>query len=301
MIDKLALFFKKYFVPGIFLIVGLFILILGIKNNQSGVFMFSAVLMLAAGAISVLYSLGKLKPMMVYIIGGVMGLVAILSIYMSYESVSTTNTFNENRDRCQELAKQNLTDISYIQKSYRDKNGVYLSEWDELVSYVKNGTVPTVISEGVVPSTKITADERDYLYGDNRPIDVNMTEIEAHRLSKWVEGPRYAELFKGFKRDTIEVSILESKFQTKAYVSNRENLGFGKFYPDSLPFIPYTKGDKLWTLEVKDSINFSGMTGPSIFIHGYIPFGKTEGAAENIMMSLGNINTFEHTGSWEKE
>jgi len=301
MIDKLSLFFKKYFVPGVFSIVGLFILIIGIKNDQSSVFMFSAVLMLAAGAISVLYSLGKLKPLIVYVIGGIMGLIAVFSIYLSYDSVSVTNKYNTDRDRCQELSKQNLTDISYIQKAYKEKNGVYLSDWKELVDYAKTGTIASFISEGVVPSLKITPEERDYLYDDNRPIDAIMTEQEAYRLSKWVEGPRYAELFKEFVRDTVQVSLMESKFKTKSYLANRENLGFGDFYADSLPYIPYTNGKEMWEMEVKDSIFFNGMAGPSIFIEGTIPFGKSEGAAKKIIMTLGNISTFEHTGSWEKE
>ncbi|NRA11244.1 MAG: hypothetical protein HRT57_04735, partial [Crocinitomicaceae bacterium] len=101
MIDNLSLFFKKYFVPTVFFGLGIGIIGLGIANDQSSVFLFSAVLMLGAGAISILYSLGKLKPMLVYIIGIIMGVVAILTLFMSWDSVATTQKYNDDSEKCQ--------------------------------------------------------------------------------------------------------------------------------------------------------------------------------------------------------
>ena len=164
MIDNLSLFFKKYFVPTVFFGLGIGIIGLGIANDQSSVFLFSAVLMLGAGAISILYSLGKLKPMLVYIIGIIMGVVAILTLFMSWDSVATTQKYNDDSEKCQLMAKQNLGDISYIQKSYKEKNGVYLKNWESLIDYVKTGTVPNYISEGIIPSVRISTEEMEYLY-----------------------------------------------------------------------------------------------------------------------------------------
>lgn len=53
-----------------------------------------------------------------------------------------------------------------------------------------------------VPSRKISVEERNYLYGDNRPIDQNMTAEEAARLSLWTEGPNWGE-FSQWMQDTI--------------------------------------------------------------------------------------------------
>ena len=300
MINTLSLYLKKYFVPFVFTAVGLTILILGFANNQSGIFKFSAVLMLGAGAISILYSAGNLKPLYVYLIGGIMWIVALISIYMSYDSVATSQQFTKDKSFCMELSKQNLSDISFIQKAYKEQNGVYAGTWKELVDYTNTGTSPQVISEGVVPNERITVEERDYLYGDDRPIDNNMTETEAYRLSKWTEGPRYA-MFAGFKRDTVQVSIMQSKFLTRSYAENRIKLGFPVFNAEDLPYIPSTKKKQKWNLEVKDSINVNGIAGPSIYISGKIPFPEIEGGNKMIEMSLGNIKTFEHTGSWEDE
>jgi hypothetical protein len=301
MIDNLSLFFKKYFVPTVFVVVGIVIIGLGIAKDQGGIFMFSAVLMFGAGAISILYSLGKLKPLLVYIIGGVMGLIAVFTLYMSWDSVATTQQYNESSKKCQLKAKQNLTDISYIQKSYKEKNGVYLKNWESLIEYAKTGTVPEYVSEGVVPSVRLNVEERDYLYGDDRALDKNMTEEEAYRLSLWKEGPRYNQYFSNFVRDTNQVSLLKSKFETRSYREARIKDELGNFYVDSLPFIPYTNGKDIWKMEVRDSIFFNDMTGPSIFISGTLPYAKEEGSARKIVMTLGKLTTFEHTGSWETE
>ncbi|MFT6244943.1 MAG: hypothetical protein ACJA0U_002419 [Salibacteraceae bacterium] len=301
MIDNLSLFFKKYFVPTVFVVVGIVIIGLGIAKDQGGIFMFSAVLMFGAGAISILYSLGKLKPLLVYIIGGVMGLIAVFTLYMSWDSVATTQQYNESSKKCQLKAKQNLTDISYIQKSYKEKNGVYLKNWESLIEYAKTGTVPEYVSEGVVPSVRLNVEERDYLYGDDRALDKNMTEEEAYRLSLWKQGPRYNQYFSNFVRDTNQVSLLKSKFETRSYREARIKEELGNFYVDSLPFIPYTNGKDIWKMEAKDSIFFNDMTGPSIFIYGTLPYAKEEGSARKIVMTLGKLTTFEHTGSWETE
>ncbi len=301
MIDNLSLFFKKYFIPTVFVTIGIAIIGLGIAKDQGGVFMFSAVLMFGAGAISILYSLGKLKPMLVYIIGAVMGVIALLTLYMSWDSVATTQNYNESSLKCQLKSKQNLSDVSYIQKSYKEKNGVYLKDWESLIEYTKTGTVPEYVSEGVVPSIRLEPAENDFLYGDGRAIDKNMTEDEAYKLSLWKEGPRYNKYFSNFIRDTNQVSLMKSKFETRSYIEARIKDGLGEFYADSLPFIPFTNGKEIWKMEVKDSIFFNEMSGPSIYISGTLPFAKEEGAASKIFMTLGKLTTFEHTGSWETE
>lgn len=301
MIDNLSLFFKKYFVPTVFVVLGIAIIYLGIAKDQGGVFMFSAVLMFGAGAISVLYSMGKLRPTIVYLIGAAMGVIALFTLYLSCESVTVTQQYNESSEKCQLKAKQNLTDVSYIQKSYKEKNGVYLKDWESLINYAKTGTVPEYVSEGVVPSARLNVEERDFLYGDDRALDKNMTEEEAYRLSLWKEGPRYNQYFSNFIRDTNQVSLLKSKFETRSYREARIKDELGKFYVDSLPFIPFTKGKGLWKMEVRDSIYFNDMTGPSIFISGTLPYAKEEGSARKIIMTLGKLTTFEHTGSWETE
>lgn len=299
MTGRLAVLLKKLSIPFLLLLAGLIMLIVGISQSQDGMFMLSAFMMLVAGGISILYSSGKLNPKIATLIGLVAGVGAIIILFISWKSVRDTDRYNRNYDKCKMIAKQNLEDVRYIQKAYAEQYGVYLTDWNSLIDFTNNGTVPYVDAQGVVPKRKILPEERDYLYGDNRAIDNDMTEDEAYRLSKWMEGPNYTE-FANFKRDTIQVSLLESKFKSRSYVENREKMGFYKFNPDSLPYIPYT--NQKWSLETKDSILVGDAKYPALYIYGKIPFADVQGKNNDTEeMFFGSLTTPDLDGSWEGE
>ncbi|MBL4862859.1 MAG: hypothetical protein JKY09_07585 [Crocinitomicaceae bacterium] len=299
MTNTLWVIVKKYSVPVLFFTLGLIMLIMGYTKNQDSMFILAGIMMLAAGAISILYSTGILTTKLVYVIGGLTGIAAVYALYISGMSVYNTEKYMEDRNHCKALAQQNLQDIRFVQRAYMAKHGKYIGDWAEFVDYVNNGTVPYIDARGTVPGKKIKAEEREYLYHDNRPIDNNMTEEEAYRLSKWKEGPRYNELFSGFIRDTIEVSLLKTKFKSKSYITNREKSRFYKFSADSLPYIPFTDSKVKWMLEVADSVKMGESTVPAIFVHGTIPFAQIQGT-ENIIMSFGVLTSNSTSGTWEE-
>ena len=299
MTSNFSVVFKKYSMPVIFLIVGLGTLILGVVKEQGTMFTVAAVMMFIAGAASMMYSSGKLKTAFLYVFGVLAGIAALFTLFASWKSVKDTRDYELAYKECKELAKQNLSDVRFVQKLYAEKNGVYLSSWEELVDFVKNGEVNQVISKGVIPATKIISEERNYLYHDNRPIDNNMTEKEAYLLSKWKEGPRYDSLFSNFVRDTVPVSLMKSKFLSKSYVTTREKLGFPKFNADSIQFIPMTSGKVRWKMETKDSVLMGDMKVPALFIHGTLPYAEHKGK-KNEKMHLGTLSSNSLTGSWEE-
>lgn len=277
-------------------------LVIGVSQNQGGTFMMAAVLMFVAGLLSIAYSSGKVKAGIIYILGGVAGVAAAITLYMSYASVEETATYNENYKKCKSLAKQNLEDIRYIQKAYADANGKYADNWKDVIEFAKNGTIPFVEAEGVVPSRKITPEENKFLYTNNPPIDNNMTDDEAYRLSKWKEGPNWEKDFKNFKRDTVQVSLLKTKFQSKAYTESRKKAGFYKFSADSLPYIPFTAAKEEWTLETKDSVQVGEAILPAIRVSGMIPFASVKGKNDDKEeMFFGSLTTNDTSGSWENE
>lgn len=277
-------------------------LVIGVSQNQGSTFMMAAVLMFVAGLLSIAYSSGKVKAGIIYILGGVAGIAAAITLYMSYASVEETATYNENYKKCKSLAKQNLEDIRYIQKAYADANGKYADNWQDVVDFAKNGTIPFVEAEGVVPSRKITIEENKFLYTNNPPIDNNMTDDEAYRLSKWKEGPNWEKDFKNFKRDTVQVSLLKTKFQSKAYTESRKKAGFYKFSADSLPYIPFTASKEKWTLETKDSVQVGEAVLPAIKVSGMIPFASVKGKNDDKEeMFFGSLTTNDTSGSWENE
>jgi hypothetical protein len=301
MLSNLSIIFKKYSVPALFFVLGFLLFLTGVTGDQNMMFQLSSVLMFLAGALSVMYSSGTFKSTLLYIFGGLAGLAAIATFVLSYNSVEETSTYNANYALCKGKSIANLEDIRFVQKAYAEKNGAYAKDWETLVDFVKNGTVPYVESEGVVPGRKITEQERDYLvrfglYKKGQAIDFNMTEKEAYFLSKM---PNCPEDLKTFKRDTVQRSLLVMRFQNKAYTEGRMKAGYGKFYPDSLPFIPLSGGKRMWKLETKDSLQMGDSYVPAMKISGKIPFAKIQGK-EDEEMTLGSLTSPDLIGNWEE-
>lgn len=295
MTNNFSVLFKKYSVPVLLLILGIALLIVGITKNQGSMFMLSSVLMFIAGGLSLLYSSGKMKTLFLAIFGVLAGVAGIVMLTISWTEVSDEMATQNRNELLEKTAKQNLEDVIYIQKEYQDRNGIYASSWDQIVDFVKNGKVDYVESEGSAPARPLKREESRFLYNDNRPLDNNMSDIEAYRLSKWAANP-YAQEYVDFKRDTNEVSLLESKFQSRSYLEARKLSGVGTFYPDSLRFIPMTKGKKEWALMTKDSIMAPDSTyAPAIRVEGVLPFLKKD-------FFFGSLTSpQELSGSWEND
>lgn len=295
MTNNLSVLFKKYSIPVLLLLIGFALLIFGIMNDQNMSFHLSSSLMIFAGVLSLLFSSGKFKNSVLMIAGLLAGAIGFALIYLSSNEVVTKMKFDDKVNMSETLAKQNLEDVIFIQKAYQAQYGEFADTWDKLVDYVKNGKIDFVVSEGSVPSRRYTEEERAYLYGDNRAIDNAMTEQEAYRLSKWKEGPNWEKDFRSFKRDTLKVSLLESKFRSNSYEKAREIAGIGKFSVDSLRFIPYTGAKREWKLQTKMLTLPDSTKAPAIRVMGTLPFTKKE-------MYFGSLTKpNEFSGSWENK
>jgi len=293
---------KKYTVPVLFFILGLIVISIGISQNQGIMFNMAAVMLFVAGALSVFFSTGKLKPGVIFVFGGAAGVAAVVALYFSWKSVHETEVYNNNYAQCKALSIQNLQDIRFVQKIYVEKNGKYIADWDDLVDFVKNGTMPYMDPIGNVPNRKVNLAENKYLHdGKNPPVDHDMTEKQAYILSKWVEGPNWEKDFKNFKRDTVQKSIMELKFNNISYTKNREKLGFYRFSADSLPFIPFTGAQERWTMMTKDSVKIGDESFPTLRVEGYIPFADVQGKNEDKeFIYFGNVSVNNLDGSWEE-
>ncbi len=295
MTNNLSVLFKKYSIPAMLLLIGFALLIFGFTNDQSMTFQLSSLLMLLAGVLSLLFSSGKFRNTLLVIVGLLAGAIGIILVFVSGNEVITEMNYQEKVKMSETMAKQNLEDVIFIQKAYQAQYGVYADSWDKLIDYVKNGKVDFIESEGSVPNRKYDAAERAYLYGDNRPIDNNMTEEEAYRLSKWTTGPNWEKDFRSFSRDTTKVSLLKSKFESVSYVKARSIVNIGSFNPDSLRYIPYTNGKREWTLLTKVLTLPDSTTAPAIKVIGTLPFTKKE-------MSFGSlVKPNEFGASWENK
>ena len=290
--NSLSVLLKKYAVPGIFIVMGLTVLIYGFANDQDAMFKMSSVFLFAAALLSFMYSSGKFKTSLINLLGFVTAIGAGITIYLSFKTVNDTQNYMIDYKITRLKAEQNLADIRFIQKRHAEIHGKYAATWDEFLAFAKVATMDYIDAVGTVPARKMTQDESRFVYNDNRPVDKSMTEEEALILSKWSNVP---EDLRNFRRDTIKVNMLKTKFGSASYQDNRMINGIGRFSLDSLPYIPHTKTK--WKLETKDSVGAD--KSPAIKVSGVLPFTKIQGSNKKEEIFFGSLTSSETSGSWE--
>ncbi len=279
--------------PALFLLLAIGMFYINTQTPQDTTFIVATIMMLLAGVLTLLYSSGRISSKLLTILGIAAFVGAAGTLYFSTVSVMETNKHIADYKLTYGKSIMNLSDIRTAQKAYMEEKGYYAQTWEELVDFIKTGKVPSVETEGSVPNRKITEAERAILYGDNRAIDVNMTEKEAVLLSLSANPP--ADLV-GFRRDTVMVSFLQTKFKTKSYTEARKVAGFGAFSADSLPYIPGTT--RKWKMETKKKVKIGEQEYPVIKVSGRLAKAEIEGTdPEDI--SFGSLSTNDTGGSWE--
>lgn len=113
-------------------------------------------------------------------------LIAIIIVlaYLLYSSVEKPIQFEKEKKARYEAAISRLKDIRKAELAYKDVNGKFTGNWDSLISFVKNGTLPLVRKIGMLTDSMIEA---------------GWTEKKALKEGKII-------------RDTVRVSVLDSIF-----------------------------------------------------------------------------------------
>lgn len=147
-------------------------------------------------------------------------LASVLLVYMCYRSIMNPMEFDKEKDIRDKAVIARLVDIRKAQIAYKETNGVYASNFDELLKFVKEGSIEMISKKGEL------TDEQ---------LEKGLTEEKALVLTE-EEAPNYGiedylEFKENFRRDTIFVNVLEHVF--------------GKGYNvDSMAYVPYTKDTK---------------------------------------------------------
>ena len=315
---NIALLIKKYSVPAIFGVVGLLLLIQGIRSDQSMEFVFATIVILLSSVMSFLNVSGVISNKITTIIGFVSLSIAGIVIFVTITSVNDTVKHNDDYKFMKNISIRNLRDVQTTQKAFFNKYGVYAHNWQTIINFIENDSIAVPDDKGTVPNRKITEKERDYLiqfglYKKGQAIDDNMNTKEAYYLSKSDNCP--ADLI-GFRRDTINVSFIETNFtKNRSYMKERKDNEFGDFIAKDLKYIPFTNKKKTWALdtamlvikqkewEVVDNDSTEVLrikdTIMTFRIEGILPVQEIEGMQTKEVMCLGNIVKNDFSGSWE--
>ena len=300
---NITMLLKKYSIPGLFSIVGIALIIVSFTGEQPTEFTFASFIIFFTSILLFLSVSGKVSNKITNIIGVISFLLAGTTLFFAIDTVDATVEHQNSYKQMKALSIRNLKDVQTAQKDYKAKYKTYASNWEELIFFIENDSIPTIERKGSVPNRKITEVERDYLiqfglYKRNQAIDNKMTDLEAYYLSKSDICP--PELIT-FKRDTINVSFIETMFtKNSGYITERKQNNFGKFNAQKLRFIPYTDYKKAWDM---DTVMIASATDTSTHfrLEGILPFVENEGSTEKELMTLGSLSDNNLSGSWEDE
>ncbi|UKN01434.1 hypothetical protein K6119_17045 [Paracrocinitomix mangrovi] len=315
-VDDVFYMFKRYFFPTLFFTIGLYGLIEGMTAEtlmlsngepvivdgqpvvieQSNLFKYGSLLVLVGSIVWFLYLLGLIKSMIGYVIMGVMLIGAVYVLMQDYKVVDKQVTYNNMYDERDLEIKTRIMDIKAAELAYKDANGTYTNSFEDLSNFVKTGTTMEIKKDGAVPERKITTEERDIIYGDNRPIDKLMTEQEAAIIAK-MNGGKIDDgngNWNTFIRDTNYVSVMQAIFNSERFLDSRSKIG-GQiaFHPDSMQYVPFTR--ELTILDT-GSVTKIDIVVPTLFISMTHPMANKEG--EFIEYTVGSLSDNHLRDSW---
>jgi hypothetical protein len=262
-VDDIFYYIKRYLLPTVFLGVGIYVLYLAVTPEivtvqnpvtkvksdveimQEPMFLYAALLIILVSIVWFLYLFDLIKSFVGWIVLVVMLGGSAYILYQNYSSVQTQVDFDNAWEQRDLEIKTRMADIKAAQAAYKEADSTYTNNMDDLIDFVKNGKKMDISKIGAIPERKISLDERALIYGDDRPIDLLMTEEEATAIARRAGNKIWFNKEKGlveFKRDTNYIPVMDAIFTSDRYLTSREKIGGEiEFHPDSLRYVPFSK------------------------------------------------------------
>lgn len=152
----------------------------------------------------------------------VLGLCALVLIYICYASIMGPINFDKAKKHRDSAVKERLMEIRKAQLEYRAMHDQqYTASFDSLIDFVKNQKLPFIFKEGELT---------------DKQLEDGITEKKAIQiLNKAKKTGKYDEVKKlgleNFKRDTLWIAVLDTIFPRG-------------FNADSMRYIPYGNGSQ---------------------------------------------------------
>ncbi len=301
---------KRYFWPTVFLIVGLFLLKMAVVPvnevladgstyavKQSSGFLYASLFFLLASVVWFLYLLEIVKTVVGYAVMAVLGVCSLYLIYTDYTTIKSKVDLDAAYELRDLDIRARMDDLKQAELAYKEMNGTYTDSMDELIDFVKNGKKMKILKEGSIPERKITVEERDYLYNDDRPIDKLMTEVEAAALAKSPFAANDTTGLIGFIRDTNFVAVMDAIFLDEKRIAARDKIGASlDFNVDSLRYVPHSKipvSLKVGMIEKSETVKVS-----TVLIEMVHPMSGE--LKDSVFYSIGSLTDNHLRESWKK-
>jgi len=268
--------FNKYVFPVILLTLGVILIAVGFKqmahDSRLYRFLLGAIGIFLVGILSLYYSMGKIsnKFQRILIIPAV--LLCVFFGKANYDTIQENIEYEAIKKDTRNRVIQKFKDIRTAQQAYRDANGNFAGNFNDLVSFTKNGTVPIFKSIGAIPDSLNLEEAMELGMVVKMPDGMSDEEAAAQGL---------------IVRDTVYASVLRERFQTPKALSKRKfplNL-------DSLKFSPY-KG--MFSLEISSTEVTGGLRRPTLLLQESHPYPGTD------TLRIGSLSEAHLNGNWKE-
>ena len=234
--------------------------------------MLGAIGIFLVGMLSLYYSMGKIssKLQRILIIPALI-LCAFFGM-ANYSSIQENIEYEANKKDTRIRVIQKFKDIRTAQQAYRDANGNFASNFDDLVSFTKNGKVPIYKSIGAIPDSLNLEEAMELGMIVKMPEGMSDEEANAQGL---------------IVRDTVYASVLQERFQNPKALAKRAfplNL-------DSLKYSPY-KG--IFSLKTSSTEIIGGMRRATLLLQESNPYPGTD------TLRIGSLTEAHLNGNWKE-
>ncbi|NOQ71961.1 MAG: hypothetical protein GQ574_08165 [Crocinitomix sp.] len=308
-LEKVGYYGKRYLLPTIFLVIGLYLLKMAVipveevladgriyPVEQSSGFLYASLFFLLASIVWFLYLLEIVQTTVGYAIMGVLVICSIYLIVTDFSTIKTKVDYDVSHEIRDLDIRARMDDLKQAEIAYKEMNGIYTASMDDLIAFVKTGKKMKILKEGSIPERKISIEEREYLYQDDRPLDKFMTEIEAAALAKSPFAKTDTTGLDGFIRDTLYVPVMEAIFLDEKRIATRDKIGASlDFHVDSLRYVPHSKIPV--TLSVGSIIKGESLKVSTVLIEMYHPMiGEKD---DTLFYSIGSLTENHLRESWK--
>ncbi len=250
--EEAGTFIKKYIFPIIISFSGLMLLYTALFSGtgsitQSGNFLMGALIVFLMGIVTFLYIKEIITKNLHMIVLTVMFISCLFLGYSTYSSVSTTISEIELKKEMDANIKQGLRDIEITQLEFKKKYGWYSDNFNELKRFLKEDSVYSISTIGIVPDYKITPEHAEILGYD---IIQDYIQIESYDESEALKCGL-------LKKDTSWINVKEKLFPS---ISDSSNNRVFPFDLEKLNIVPMSENKEFVLLadilESSDDVSF---------------------------------------------
>ena len=148
----------------------------------------------------------------------ILGICVVGLLFICWRSIRDTENFDAEVAGRENVVKARLMEIRSAEEAYKAQHdGVYCSDWSELINFVKEGKLPVVMKQGL-----LTEEQMNQALTESKAAAIVNSGDQAAIIASGLQN---------FRRDTVWVSLQDSLYNYEEFVA------------DSLRYIPFSQGD----------------------------------------------------------